>query len=205
MVSEAVHARSARRYPPVHTLGASHAYPRHQSKHHALDDDKDWGGRQSGGLSRRRSHRRQSRVRAGQHRGLFRRSVLRSGPHRGDRQGARRGRLRHRLFRRYRARGGAMRDVGAGDRHRRSRLSHGEPDRGEIQRRDHALAFDRSDRAQSREIRAYLPLRPRPRRGSSGAGARGARLRRAAAHRTGNRARARAKTAQRRSCSAAPA
>jgi len=52
------------------------------------------------------------------------------------------------------------------------------------------FAFDRSDRTQSREVRAYLPLRPRPRRGSSSVVARRARLRRAAAHRTGNRARA---------------
>src|ERR1700722_8449731 len=45
--------------------------------------------------------------------------------------------------------------------------------------------------AQPREIRAYRPLRPRARRRGSGAGARRAGLRRAAAHRTGDRAGAR--------------
>ena len=73
-----------------------------------------------------------------------------------------------------------MRDLGSGHRHRRSRLSHGKPHRREIQRRDHALALDCSDRAQPREIRASLALRARPRRGSSGARARRAGLRRKA-------------------------
>ena len=41
-----------------------------------------------------------------------------------------------------------------GRRHRRSRVPHGEPHRGEIQRRHHAFALDRADRAQPHEIRA---------------------------------------------------
>ena len=48
---------------------------------------------------------------------------------------------------------------------------HGEPLLGEVQRCDDALAFDHSDRAQPREIRASLPLRPRARCRGSGSGA----------------------------------
>jgi allantoin racemase len=54
------------------------------------------------------------------------------------RSGAGRRRFRHRLFRRHRARGGALRDGGARHRDRRGGVPHGEPCRGEVQRRYHS-------------------------------------------------------------------
>src|SRR5580658_2589972 len=90
-----------------HLRVRANAHPRRQSEHHALDDAQDRRGGEGRGLARRRGQRRQSRLRAAQHRGLFRRGVLASGLDRGDRQGGKRRRLRHRLFRRHRARGGA--------------------------------------------------------------------------------------------------
>ena len=183
----------------------SHAHPRHQSQHHALDDAEDRGRRQGRSLAWRRSHHGQSRLWASQHRGLFRRGVLRSRPDRGDRQGARRGRLRHRLFRRHRARGGAMRDACASHWHRRGRVPHGEPHRGEIQRRNDAVPIDCSDRAQPWRNTGFSPVAPacaQPRfrcwRSKSQAQTRGA----SSNGRSSGRSR---KTAPKRSCSAAPA
>ena len=185
--------------------GPGHAYPRHQSQHHPLDDVKIGAAAKAAASPGVEVTTVNPEFGPASIEGYFDEAFSVPGLIEEIGKAPRRGRLRHRLFRRYRARGGAMRDPGASRWHRRSRVPHGEPDRGEIQRRDHAVPIDYSDRAQFGEIRASLPLRPRARRRGSGAGARRARLRRAAPHRTGDRAARSQRMAPKRSCSAAPA